>query len=119
VGSSFLSCPGTYAAAVDPGFACSSALQGAMASAGTGMGLGMVSYSWGTHGQVCVYADTANGSLVGAIAFDDLPDYCDQTSNSVQAGNVPQGWDTGSTMPVCPQSVSQSSTSSASASSTQ
>jgi hypothetical protein len=101
VSTTFLSCPGTYGAAVDPAFACSGTLQPAV-TAGSDVGLGLVSFSWGgTHEQICVYADAATGSLVGALAHDDLPDFCGQSSYSVQAGDVPDGWSTAPLVSLC------------------
>jgi hypothetical protein len=46
------------------------------------------SRDWGTHGVVCYYS-SATGGLVGAIRGDDVPIYCNQSSNTISAGQIP------------------------------
>lgn len=45
-------------------------------------------FDLGTHGWTCYY-DPGSGALVAGYFVDDVPDLCDDTAASVQAGDIP------------------------------
>jgi hypothetical protein len=83
--NSGMRCAGTYDAALT---GCK--VFGSPAKfAGICGGLSAVAYSYGTSWFLCVYGGIDGGGLVGMGAEEDIPEFCNGTSNTVTAGQVP------------------------------
>lgn len=53
-------------------------------------GLQVFGRGWGTHGVQCFY-DPSTNALVGAIAYNDVPTYCNFSSHTIAGGSVRAG----------------------------
>jgi hypothetical protein len=91
-------CTDTLSAVAEKGFACPSDYASAqqwqaICSSGHGHlgscnGFLALLFSTGEWGKECYY-DSVSGALVGAVAQDDVPDYCNRTSYTIAGGSYP------------------------------
>ncbi len=78
-------CPSTYDEAVAGIAQCNGCTA---KEAGLSGQVPALSIGWGTHAKNCFY-DPQTKELVGAVACDDIPVYCGQTSYSIRFGTAP------------------------------
>jgi hypothetical protein len=80
-------CPATYPA---PGTNCydGGTFQPGVSTGSCGA-FQAVLFSYVTHTLVCVYASANGGALVGGRAVDDINSFCNHTSDTIVAGEVP------------------------------
>jgi hypothetical protein len=91
-------CTDTLSAVAEKGFACPSDYASAqqwqaICSSGHGYlgscnGFLALLFSTGEWGKECYY-DSVSGALVGAVAQDDVSDYCNRTSYTIAGGSYP------------------------------
>jgi len=89
-------CPPTLCAALASAESCNAIPQtGVTTRIETCDALTVITHDFSTHGKACYYSNpgTIPGAisaqepkLVGATAWDDVPTYCDRTSNSIKTG---------------------------------
>jgi hypothetical protein len=78
-------CPSDYAAATQWRTTCSTGQHGSLGSCNGALAL---SVSGGAWAKDCFYDPVAR-TLMGAVAYDDVPSYCNQTSHSIAGGSYP------------------------------
>jgi hypothetical protein len=78
-------CPATYPS--DLSAACLSAFQGV--SSATCDGLAAIAQGGPPHWSFCVYQGVDAGALVGAQSITDIPELCNNTSDTITGGQVP------------------------------
>jgi hypothetical protein len=80
-------CPPTYG---EPTAICSDGGFVPIVRVGSCDMLRVVMYDFVTHSQLCVYEGSdARAALVGVRLEDDVPSFCDRTSDTIVAGDVP------------------------------
>jgi hypothetical protein len=85
-------CPPTLSAAMAWAESCPATQSGAITQVATCGLRATITFDYGTHGKDCHYdippPCQGEAELVGAEAWDDVPTYCEGTSNRIEAGRT-------------------------------